>query len=88
MPSFTPPVSTAVDFALAAFTAPASTAVDFEVGSEPVGDVITQPVGLTNASGVPATSGGSMTSDTVGLSRVTCTIDGVLLDTVHVITFR
>ena len=88
MPSFTPPASTAVDFALAAFTAPASTAVDFEVGSEPVGVVITQPVGLTNASGVPATSSGSLTGDVAQLTRVTCTIDGVTLDTVRVITTR
>lgn len=88
MPSFTPPVSTAVDFALAAFTAPASTAVDFEVGAEPVGVVYTQAVGTTNASGVAGTSEATLACDVPQLTRVTRTIDGVLLDTVRVITSR
>ena len=49
---------------------------------------LVQPVGVTNASGVPATSSGSLTGDVAQLTRVTCTIDGVTLDTVRVITSR
>lgn len=49
---------------------------------------LVQPVGVTNASGVPTTSSGSLTGDVAQLTRVTCTIDGVTLDTVRVITSR
>ncbi len=49
---------------------------------------LVQPVGTTNASGVPSTSSGSLTGDVAQLTRVTCTIDGVTLDTVRVITSR
>lgn len=51
-------------------------------------DDLVQPVGATNASGVPATSGGSLTSDVAGLSRITMTVDAVTSSTVHVITKR
>lgn len=87
MPSFTPPAADAVDFDLASFTVPAADAVDFQVGSL-TGPVLTQPVGQTDADGVPATSGGSFVSDEAALERFTCAIDGVTLDDVVVITVR
>jgi len=50
------------------------------------GEVLTQPVGTTNASGVPSTSGGSMTSDdsraATSITRITATSEGVTLGTV------
>lgn len=42
-------------------------------------DDLVQPVGLTNSSGNPATSSGSMTSDAVGLTRLVATVGGVAL---------
>lgn len=52
----------------------------------PAEDTLVQPVGLTNGSGVPATSSGSLTSTLAGLSRLVATVDGVALDQVVVIT--
>lgn len=51
-------------------------------------DDLVQPVGATNASGVPATSSGSLTSDAVGLTRITASFGGTTGDTAVVITKR
>lgn len=51
MPSFTPPVSTAVDFALQAFTPPANTALDFDVGGVLVGPTLSSYAEDTSVAG-------------------------------------
>ena len=52
------------------------------------GDDLVQPVGLTNGSGNPATSSGSLTSDLPGLTRLVATVGGVAIDQIIVITKR
>ncbi len=83
MPTFTPPASTAVDFALASFTPPASTAVDFEVGTvaPPTGAVLDPSSGSTNGSGVLTTA---LTSDDALTTNgevllITATIGGTVI---------
>lgn len=51
------------------------------------GDLV-QPVGVTNASGIPATSSGSFTTDRAGLIRFVATVDGVTIGSPIVVTAR
>ena len=61
--------------------------ITFATGA-PAEDTLVQPVGLTDVSGNPATSSGSLTSTLAGLTRLTAAVGGVQLDTVVVITKR